>query len=240
MDSGDRKAKHQQELKIAADLAVGADSKLEGLPESSREFLSAALGVHAKNWFNLLDQVRRLRDFDSVKQKLDGLALDFLKEYLERVFGALPEDFNVVLQKSTRWCCNTRTWKTLPSRSSTGTTAKLDVLVARLSELERLPSWDKLPGDVDRETWDILRQLTDGNPLELDHGQGEAPRFGSIRSPSLDKMKELARKALAFDPGQGTRRDSRTDRSREGKFSARSLLPASGGGRHRRRAESAG
>ena len=191
----------QNGLKIAADLAVGADSKLEGLPESSREFLSAALGVHAKNWFNLLDQVRQYADFDTAKQKLDGLALDFLNEYLERVFGALPEDYNVVLQKLNSLVLQYQNLENSAITLFDRYYSKLDVLVARLSELERLPSWDKLPGDVDRETWDILRQLTDGNPLEWITGKVKRP--GSNQSvPSLDMMKELARKALAFVQGK--------------------------------------
>ena len=189
--------KHQQELKTAADLAVGADSKLEGLPESSREFLSAALGVHAKNWFNLLDQVRDYANFDSMKQKLDGLALDFLKEYLERVFGALPDDFNAVLQKVNSVVLQYQNLENSAITLFDRYYAKLDVLVAKLSELEQLPSWDKLRGQVDRESWDVLRQLTDGNPLGWITGKVKLP--GSDQPvASLDNLKERARKALAL------------------------------------------
>jgi hypothetical protein len=187
-----------KELRFAADVAVDASVKTEGLPPSGKEFLGALLGVEARNWLNLIDSAvdaaGDLASPDALRRKLDGLAQAFFEKWLGKGLDALmtPAASEVLarLQKVARSYRELEASAVaLFDRFYDPVARGVGALAAQLEELKGLVSWDHLGGEVDPLLWNVVRQLTDGDPI------GWA--LGRVPGTSLDSLTELKRRAAA-------------------------------------------
>jgi hypothetical protein len=75
---------------------------------------------------------------------------------------------------------------------------KLDFLTAQLNKLVALTSWDNLRGQVDGDLWQVLQQLTDGDPLGWILGQIEKrDHDGNLKPvPSLVELQGRVQQTL--------------------------------------------
>jgi hypothetical protein len=161
------KRKKSSEFKIAGDVKVSATGDLSGLPKDADEFLGAALGVNAKNWINMLHRVRELSDLNKIKDELDGLAKTFLSEWVGKGFDELPSEFATVMNRINAVVTS---YGQVEDRAVTlfdRYFSKLQALTSHLDTLKKLTDWNALKGNVNPELWDVVRQLTDGEALEL-------------------------------------------------------------------------
>ena len=157
---------------VAADVKATATLETEGLPDSADDFLSAVIGLKAKNWLNLFQQVRTLTDFPSLEKYLDNLAKSFIEEYTGKAFDALADhtQFDEWLAKINRV---TDAYVNLGNHAVTlfdryfNPVTKLvdDKLLTALNQIKAVTSWDKLKGRIDPILWDVVQHLTDGDPL---------------------------------------------------------------------------
>src|SRR5262249_18489362 len=74
--------KHSNTLTFAADVNVTASANTTGLPGCARDFLGSLLGLNAKNWLNLAQDVLDAGDPAVLKSELDHLAEHFVAEYV--------------------------------------------------------------------------------------------------------------------------------------------------------------
>ena len=191
--------KRSSQFSIAADVSVDASSELNGLPDSGNEFIGAIFGVNVKNWLNVVDRVRELSDLEALKTELDDLAESFLSEWIGKAFDQLSQsEFEIFLAQVR---------KVINSYNNLENTAitmfdryfnRLDVLTAKLNELTALTSWDKLKGEVDGELWNIVRQITGGDPLQWILGRIKVKGQDGqpISIPSLPQLQSIAQKTL--------------------------------------------
>lgn len=191
--------KRQSEFGISADLEIDANLAPEKLPGTGREFISAALGINAKNWLNQIERIGQLADFEKLKTELDGLAKRFLAEWIDKAFDQLSQtDFPVILQKINKVVESYRNVEETAITLFDRYFNKLDFLTAKLEELINLTSWEKLKGEIDGELWQILRQLTNGDPLGWILGQvnPKDSNGNPINIPNLEELKNRVRKVL--------------------------------------------
>jgi len=189
------KRRRVKELQIAADVTAGASVTTDGLPETGKEFLGALLGIQAKNWLNLVDSlVSKAGQVDSVatlEAKLDGLALDYLSAFgdngIDRI-SAIPD----VQKFQGRLVKVVTSYRTLDARAIAlfdryfdPVDNRIDELASKLDELNALTSWDRLKGDIDPTLWNIVQQLTDGDPLGW--ALGKIPGTQDLSLPALKK-----------------------------------------------------
>ena len=194
--------KRDSKFQVAADVDVEAQSDLEGLPGTGDEFLSGLLGVGVKNWLNVLARVRELSDLDALKSELDGLAQRYLEGLIGKGLDALSKtEFNDFLKTVEKVVDD---YENLDNSAITLFDRyfdKLDVLTEKLDELAALASWDKLKGEINSDLWEIVRQLTDGDPLNWILGvvQFKTPDGKSISS--LDELKQRVQETLDLVKG---------------------------------------
>ncbi|MGA2261075.1 MAG: hypothetical protein ABSH28_06545, partial [Acidobacteriota bacterium] len=166
--------KRTRDFSVLADLNIGAEIDTQGLPASGKEFLGALIGIRAKNWLNLIDsaasQAGAIDSLDALKAKLDGLAGDFISKYAGKAIDQLlPAEVTTLLS---------RLKKVVESYNNLDQSAialfdryfdpvlnKVKDLEADLQTLHRMVSWDQLQGEVDPMLWNIVQQLTGGDPL---------------------------------------------------------------------------
>jgi hypothetical protein len=196
-----RKSKTQG-LCIAADATIDFQGNLKGLPDSPNEFLGAALGVNAKNWMNFLAEVREWANFEMLEKNLDNLARDFISEWLGRGFDALKkiDEFNAFLASVHQ---TVEIYDTLEDRAITlfdGYFNRLGLLTEKLEDLLQLTSWERFWGALDPDLWDIVNQLTDGDPLGWMIGQVlvRLPDGSRVEVDSLEELKKRAQKTLSL------------------------------------------
>jgi hypothetical protein len=158
--------KRSTSFQIAADAGVTATSDLQGLPDSADEFLGALLGTRVKNWLNMIAKIRELSDLNALKAELDDLGKQFVQEWIGKAFDALSQtefaDFLGQVQKVVD------SYQNLDNSAITlfdRYFSKLDLLTAQLNKLAALTSWNDVKGPVDGELWQVLQQLTGGDPL---------------------------------------------------------------------------
>lgn len=187
-----------RDMTIAADVQASATLDSGGLPRSGKEFLGALLGVETKNWLNVVDkiasEVKTLDDLAAARKRLDDLVNDFVGEWVgKKLDEVLPAEFKAVLG---------RVNKAVESYESLDDSAialfdkyfdRLDVLQARLEQLQKLTSWDRLKGEIDPELWSIVGQLTDGDPLGWILG-----KIPGTQNDSLPKLEERVAQTLAL------------------------------------------
>lgn len=199
--------RRQKELQFAADLNVKADLKTDGLLTSGKEFLGALLGVEGKNWLNLVDglvsQAGQVESVDALKAKLDGLALDYLSAFGGKAIDKLTAPPDKAFQD--KLATVVASYRNLDPRAISlfdryfdPMLDRLNELTAKLDELNALVSFDQLKGEIDPVLWNVLRQLTDGDPLGW--ALGHIPVTGE---PSLPELKKRIKDALSLvrDPG---------------------------------------
>jgi hypothetical protein len=155
-------------LSVAADVNVGFNNKLTNLPRNPQEFLGAVLGVNAKSFLNVFDKALELSDAQQFEKAVDGLAKNFIEEFTGKSFAQLkgPEFANTLGTLS----------KAVSSHSNLGDRAvtlfdryfnRLEVLEPFLKTIAGLDAagFASLRKGLDGEQWNILSQLTDGDPF---------------------------------------------------------------------------
>ncbi|MGH9236723.1 MAG: hypothetical protein ACRD3G_01680 [Vicinamibacterales bacterium] len=196
------KRRRLKELQIAADVKATADLTTEGLPASGKEFLGALLGVEGRNWLNLADSLitkaGQVDSIETLKAKLDGLAMDFLGRYTGKAIDALTT--TEVKEFQDKLAEVVKSYRTLDQRAVAlfdryfdPVTKSADLLTAKLDELNALTSWDRLKGEIDPALWNIVRQLTDGDPLGWALGL-----IPGTDIPSLPELKNRVESTLSL------------------------------------------
>jgi hypothetical protein len=184
--------KRTSQFGIAADVNVDASSQLQGLPATGNEFMGALLGIQAKNWLNVIARIQQLTDPNAIKQELDDLAITFLNEWTGKAFDKLSATefgtFLQTVQKVTDSYENLGNWAiTLFDKYFD----KLNILTSKLNQLAVLTSWDQLKGEINNDLWDVIQQITDGDPLGWILGQVQLP--GSDGQPvTVQSLPQLA------------------------------------------------
>ena len=190
----------QSSLKIAADATVGFTGDLGGLPVNGRDFLGAALGVNVKNWFNVLDKVGEFSDLKTLESKLDGLANQFIKEYLDKAFGAIPKDFTKILDQVHQVVEKYENLDNYAINLFDRYFDELDILTLQLKKLQALTSLDNIVGEVDNELWKVLRTITSGDPLTFLLNRIPGP--GGKPIPSLPELQRRVQQTLDLIQGE--------------------------------------
>ncbi|MBK7929658.1 MAG: hypothetical protein IPJ98_19905 [Bryobacterales bacterium] len=190
----------ESSIKIAADATVGFTGDLAGLPVNGRDFLGAALGVNVKNWFNVLDKVGEFSDLKTLESKLDGLANQFIKEYLGKAFGAVPKDFTKILGRVRSVVDRYQNLDNYAINLFDRYFDKLDILTLQLEKLRALTSLDAIAGEVDGELWRVLRTITSGDPLTFLLGRIPGPDGKPI--PSLPELQRRVQSTLDLVQGE--------------------------------------
>ena len=157
------------EFKVAGDINVGFRNTLEGLPGSADEFLGAVLGVNAKNFLNVFQKARALSDFDNFNKTVDGLAKQYITEYVGKAFDQLSKtEFDAFLQQVDRVVTSYQNLGdevvTLYDRYVGGRIDILEGFIDRILSLDG-DALATLRKDLSPELWGILSQLTGGDPL---------------------------------------------------------------------------
>jgi hypothetical protein len=157
------------DFKVAADVTVDFDNALDGLPNDSNEFLGAVLGVNGKSFLAVLQRVRDLGSFDTVSEAIDGLAKQYIGELVGSGFDALAKQKNfATLLGSVN--------KVVTSYETVGDRAvtlfdryfdRLSMLTGFMDTLGTLQAkkLDRLRGTLTPVLFDMLAQITDGDPL---------------------------------------------------------------------------
>jgi len=188
------------EFAFAADVSVGVTANLQGPPEAPNDFLGALLGVNVKNWLNLLDDVRGVDSWSGLRAELDDLAVDFLAAWTGQPFDSLSSttsfsDFRARVQKvlEAHRSVDATAFSVFERYVDDLTSPQPGSAVARdLERLAHLTSWADLKGDVPPQLWQLVTQLTDGDPL------------GWMADKAIDLLRARAASALALrDPAAG-------------------------------------
>jgi len=189
---------HRQKSKsfgIAADVKVGLKQQLDHLPPTANEFLGAALGVNAKNFLNVFNKALELSDFEKFKAAIDGLAQRYVSEYLNKSFDELASisEFTSFLKRVNQAVTS---YEQLGDR----TVALFDryfeqllELTAFLNKIQELEAdgLDKLRKDFSPAAFNMLSQLTDGDPLAF------LLRQVTIGGQKIDALPELKSRAAS-------------------------------------------
>jgi hypothetical protein len=171
--------KQTSDLQVAADITIGATSQLGGLPQTGKEFLGALLGVNAKNWLNLVDNVMsqagQVKSGADLETKLDGLADIFVSRYVNQAIGTIAANTPQFSNLMTRLQNVVNSYQNLDSsaialfdRYFDVVTHKADQLVAALGQIQTLNSlqdFGKNVQTIDPVLWNVFQQLTNGDPL---------------------------------------------------------------------------
>ena len=169
--------RRSRDLSIAGDLNVGASIDTQDLPASGKEFLEALLGLRAKNWLNLADQIVSQFRLHPHRARPDHQARrprrHLHSRYVNRAVSDLLPNEVVDLMAKLQHVVNSynnldQSAVTLFDRYFDGGSAKL---TGFLQQLQALTSWDQLKGDIGAPLWNIVQQLTDGDPLTWMLGQ---------------------------------------------------------------------
>jgi hypothetical protein len=178
---------------VAADVNVGFKNQLDNLPSNANEFLGAALGVNAKNFLNVFQKARELSDFDKFKAAIDGLAQRYISEYVDKGFNELSSvsEFTSFLDSVNKVVTS---YQQLGDRAVTLFDRYFDQipdLTAFLNRIQGLGAGglDTLRKDLGPTAWNILSQLTDGDPL------GFLLQQVSVGGVKIDALSELQKRA---------------------------------------------
>ncbi len=189
-------------FKIAADVSASATFQQEGLPSSADELLEAVIGVNAKNWLNLFNQIQNLTDFKNLDAYLDNLAKSFIEEYVGKAFDELAKSdlFNDALAR-------VREVANQYNNAGDNAVALFDKyfdvgkgeidqeLTDALNIINNATSWDSLKSrfsgviSPDNVLWRAVEQLTGGDPLGWALGK---INIGGVQVNSLDELKTRA------------------------------------------------
>jgi hypothetical protein len=190
------------DVQFAADVAVGAALETAGLPRAGKEFLGALLGVEVKNWLNLFDRVvdraGNLSSPDARRARLDALSGAFIEQWTGTAVDA-PLGPSGRTARS-RIEAVVKSHRTLGDRTIAlfdrfydPVTKTAGDLALQLEGLKAMTSWDRLKGETDTRLWNVVGQLTDGDPLGW--ALGTVPGSGIN---SLDELRKRAAKVVAL------------------------------------------
>lgn len=163
-----------RELQFAADVNVSASLNTQGLPRSGKEFLGALLGVEGKSWLNMVDslvsEAGQVDSLPALESKLDGLARDLLNTWTGKAIQELLPPEAVAFQARIKSVADSyrnldQSAIALFDRYFDPVLDRTAELSAGLDELRKLTSWNQLQGEVNPTLWNIVRQLTGGDPL---------------------------------------------------------------------------
>ena len=166
--------RRSKELQFAADVNVTANLKTDGLPATGKEFLGALLGVQGKNWLNMVDglvtEAGKVDSLDAIKAKLDGLASDFITTWSGKAIDTLMTPDVLALQAKIKKVVDSyrnldRNAIALFDRYFDPVLDRVEELTSKLDALKAMTSWDQLKGEIDPTLWNVVRQLTGGDPL---------------------------------------------------------------------------
>jgi hypothetical protein len=190
-----------RDLKVAADVNVVFDQRLDHLPTSADEFLGAVLGVNAKSFLQVLRRAHELSDFDAFRKAVDGLAQRYVGELIGKGFDALQArtEFGAFMKRVNRIVTS---YEQLEDRAVTLFDRYFDELGRLTSFLDEIAALTPetlatLRKRLDPERWKMLAQLTDGDPL----GFLEA-RAQKALAARLAELKRRASAALELARGE--------------------------------------
>ena len=197
------KRRRAREFGVAADVNASASLTTDGLPSSGKEFLGALLGVQGKNWLNLADslvtQAGQVDSIETLTKKLDGLATDYLSAFAGKQIDRLTAGPEVKAFQA-RLAKVVKSYRELDARAIAlfdryldPALNRVDKLAGKLDELKALTSWDNLKGEIDPTLWNVVRQLTDGDPLGW--ALGVLP---GTTIPSLPELKKRVDSTLSL------------------------------------------
>ena len=195
----------QSNITIAADVNAAVQFSENGLPGSSQDFISAVLGIKSKNWINLFNQAIKWTDFATLQQNLDDLAQTYISEYIGKAFTALQDnaEFSALMAKFQQVVNSYNNAGndavTLFDRYYNVATSAIDSqLTDAVSAIKAATSWDdlksKLNSDAGGVLWEVVNQITKGDPLGWILGQisicGTPVSLGLLQT-EVDKVTSL-------------------------------------------------
>ena len=183
-----------RELAVAAGVNVGFKNQLD-LPATADEFLGAVLGVNARNFLNVFQRAHDLCNFKRLKEAIDGLGRRFIGEFVGQAFDALAAE-----AEFTKFQARVNEVVTSHEQVGDRAVALFDRYLDRMEELtgflDRLAAiedaaLDTLRKELTPERWNMLAQLTGGDPL------GFLLRQVTVFGQKLDSAAELRKRAIA-------------------------------------------
>ncbi|MBL8222441.1 MAG: hypothetical protein JNL62_24600, partial [Bryobacterales bacterium] len=186
--------RRSKELQFAADVNVNASLQTQGLPRSGKEFLGALLGVEGKSWLNRIDgwvdEAGKVDSLPALQAKLDSLAKDFLNTWTGNAIDKLlPAEVRAMQSRIAKVVDSYRNLDAnaiaLFDRFFDPVLDRTGELNAALDELRKLTSWDQLQGEINPTLWNVVRQLTGGDPLSWALG-----RIPGTPIPSLPELQK--------------------------------------------------
>jgi len=190
---------------IAADVSASAKFEQEGLPGSPDEFISAIIGLKAKNWINVFDQARKWTDFNKLEENLDLLAKSYIERYTGKAFSELADRTNLD-ELVNKFGEVVKSYNSIDNHAVTLFDRYFDVaknavdgqLTQALNDIKSATSWDnlksKLNSDAGGVLWDAVNQFTSGDPLGW--ALGHAHIDG--KPVTLDTLKEQVDKVFTL------------------------------------------
>jgi hypothetical protein len=132
-------------LAIAADVKATASLKPTDFPATTDELLEALLGLRARNFLNLLQDVRTYTDFSQLQSRLDTLAEGFIEKLVGKGGDHAIALFDRYYDPATK--------------------SVKKGLEDALTEIRNATQWKRFEGDIEPTLWAVVNQLTDGDPL---------------------------------------------------------------------------
>lgn len=191
---------------VAADVTAAIVFEQEGLPEAPDEFLSAIIGLNSKNWLNMLSQIHDSTDFNKLENQLDELAKSYIEKFTAKAFDTLADQTQLdeALARINRVVDAYNDLGnhavTLFDRYFDKAQDKVDDnLESALQTIKDAADWnslkDEMNGGRNVILWDVVNQLTEGDPLGWMLGSID---IGNHSIDSLDEIKRRADKGLAL------------------------------------------
>jgi len=178
---------------IAADVQVGFKNELENLPSTANEFLGAVLGVNSKNFLNVFEKARDLADFQKFKASIDGLAQRYVAEFVGKGFDQLSQsaEFTSFLSRVNQVEASYQTVGDRAVSLFDRYFSQQNDLIGFLNKIKTLNAQglDTLRQDLNPMVWNMLSQLTDGDPLSFLLSQV------TVGGKKIDSLVELQKRA---------------------------------------------
>ncbi len=189
---------------IAADVNVGFKNSLDNLPPTADEFLGAALGINALNFLTIFQKARQLSNFEKFKATIDGLAQQYIAEYIGKGFDELAKEteFTAFLARVNQVVTS---YQEVGNRSIALFDRYFDQLAALEASLEKIRGLNAeqlatFRKDLDAQLWNILSQLTDGDAFGFLVGETtidgqNVPALPAIQSRASAALELIRNKA---------------------------------------------
>lgn len=163
---------------IAADVTASADLSSSSLPDTPDDLVSAIFGLRANTWLNLFDQARDFSDLAALRERLDTLAESFVERFVGKAFDEIANktQFDELVARLVSVAdayrsVDERVIALFDRYFDPQTKRVSDALEHALDTIKNATSLDRFRGQVDPVLWDVLTQLTGGDPLDALLGQ---------------------------------------------------------------------